>query len=498
MPRHRRGIKAFNCQPRHTFAPAACISKNFIPLFVLYNCAFVLYNVSELVLSLIVLPDKGDRALSQYQEQNQNRHQNQQQPYQHPQGTPTQNQPPVYNNDAGDLGRQVGQTVRDILQSIAPVVQTAMRAANENIRANAPHSTPPQRQHTPPAKPSHYGGLRPAQQTLIPMQRKGPSNFSGVPAIVLGTIGSISFGIGALALGILAAAGSFVMGMGSVMLTGLFAGLTTLSGLSGLLIGAGVGKRKRADRVRRYYAVAGDKGVASLPQLAAAVNLPEAKVKKDIRKAIQLGMMPAARMDAAETCLIVGEQAYQMYLTAESARIEREKEDSERERLLQDPDTAAMERFKVSGREALRRIREANDAIPGREVSEKMDQLESTAAKIFSYVEAHPEKLPETRKLMEYYLPTTLKLLEKYRQYEEMEFPPSNVQKTKKEIEGSLDTVNIAFENLLESLFQDDTLDVSTDIDVLQTMLRQEGLAGRRFTIKTDDHFRSTIEEVQQ
>ena len=83
---------------------------------------------------------------------------------------------------------------------------------------------------------------------------------------------------------------------------------------------------------------------------------------------------------------------------------------------------------------------------------------------------------------MQYYLPTTLKLLKAYREFDGQPVQGENVTKVKAEISDTLDTINTAFENLLDSLFQDDVMDISTDISVLETMLAQEGL--------TEDAFR--------
>ena len=51
-----------------------------------------------------------------------------------------------------------------------------------------------------------------------------------------------------------------------------------------------------------------------------------------------------------------------------------------------------------------------------------------------------------------------------------------NITNGKGEIEKTLDTLNVAFEKLLDSLFEDTAWDVATDISVLHTMLAQEGL----------------------
>ena len=86
--------------------------------------------------------------------------------------------------------------------------------------------------------------------------------------------------------------------------------------------------------------------------------------------------------------------------------------------------------------------------------------------RIFDRVEENPQSVSDIRKLMEYYLPTTIKLLEAY---EQLDRQPG-------EIEATLDTLNTAFEKLLDDLFQDTMWDVSSDISVLNTMLAQEGL----------------------
>ena len=82
---------------------------------------------------------------------------------------------------------------------------------------------------------------------------------------------------------------------------------------------------------------------------------------------------------------------------------------------------------------------------------------------------------------MSYYLPTTLKLVNAYRKFDEQPVQGENILSSKREIEETLDTINLAFENLFDGLFEEDAMDVSTDISVLETMLKQEGLTGSDF-----------------
>jgi 5-bromo-4-chloroindolyl phosphate hydrolysis protein len=83
--------------------------------------------------------------------------------------------------------------------------------------------------------------------------------------------------------------------------------------------------------------------------------------------------------------------------------------------------------------------------------------------------------------MMSYYLPTTSKLLDAYCELDEQPVAGQNIESTKKEIENALDTINTAFENLLDSLFEEKAWDISSDISVLNTMLAQEGLTGNDF-----------------
>lgn len=80
------------------------------------------------------------------------------------------------------------------------------------------------------------------------------------------------------------------------------------------------------------------------------------------------------------------------------------------------------------------------------------------------------------KKFMGYYLPTTLKLVRAYREFDKQPVAGENITSGKQEIERTMDTINEAFENLLDDLFQDTAWDISTDISVLKTMLAQEGL----------------------
>ena len=129
----------------------------------------------------------------------------------------------------------------------------------------------------------------------------------------------------------------------------------------------------------------------------------------------------------------------------------------------------------------IRHIHQCNDDIPGEEISRKLSRLEMIMTRIFDQVEKQPELAEDLHKFMNYYLPTTAKLVEAYRELDAQPVEGENIRKTKQEIEDTLDTINEAFEKLLDSFFEDKAWDISSDINVMKTMLKQEGLTGRDF-----------------
>lgn len=127
---------------------------------------------------------------------------------------------------------------------------------------------------------------------------------------------------------------------------------------------------------------------------------------------------------------------------------------------------------------AVGEMRRLNDSIKDETISAQISHLETTAAKIIGAVVDKPAKLPQIRKFMNYYLPTTLKLLNAYDRMDATGASGVNIDGTKGRIEDMLDTICKAFDKQLDSLYGEEAMDISTDITVLENMLAQEGLGG--------------------
>ena len=133
------------------------------------------------------------------------------------------------------------------------------------------------------------------------------------------------------------------------------------------------------------------------------------------------------------------------------------------------------------GKKYIRHIHECNEKISGKVISAKLDRLELVITRIFREVEKDPGSVSDMKKMMSYYLPTTSKLLNAYSELDSQPITGQNIENTKKEIEKALDTINTAFENFLDSFYEEKAWDISSDISVLNTMLAQEGLTGTDF-----------------
>ena len=125
---------------------------------------------------------------------------------------------------------------------------------------------------------------------------------------------------------------------------------------------------------------------------------------------------------------------------------------------------------------AIKEMRALNVRIKDEKISRQIDQLERLSDDIFRHVRKYPAKLPQIRKFMSYYLPTTLKLLNTYADVSEQSVRGPNITATMKKIEAMMDTIVIAFEKQLDSLFGTEALDISTDITVMENMLQREGV----------------------
>lgn len=361
------------------------------------------------------------------------------------------------NRTVGAVGEGVNRVVNNMGHGISRAAGNMGRGAgNAYMQPQSPYAHLPQYRRP---------NVRPDTRLF---QRTPKGSVSGVVGMCVGY--SIA-GLGALA--ILGAIASSAGVASLITCTLFFAG--------GLGIGIrGTRMTGRAERYKRYVDMVKDRLYCSIQEMAAKMGKSERFVINDVKKMIQLGMFKQGRLDDKETCLIASDEMYNQYMLTQK-NYEAEQKKLEIEKMAEERRQAERERLGEAGevieegKNYVRLIRQCNDEIPGEEMSGKLDRLELLVTRIFEQVEKEPELAPELRKMLSFYLPTTKKLLEAYRDLDKQQLDLSNVEQTKREIENAVDNINEAFEKFLDELFREKAWDIQSDISALHTILKQDG-----------------------
>lgn len=315
--------------------------------------------------------------------------------------------------------------------------------------------------------------------SLVKMEKKG--SVSGTLCTVFGGIGLGFSGLGLLVQLLLAAFSA------ASLSAAILPGVLSLVFLE--MISYGNGQRRRLQRAEKYLELCGTKMYGVITEMARYTGKSVRYVKKDLRKMLKAGMFPDGHLDDKETCFMLNDVIYHQYLETEKAYLE-QKNLEEQAKQMPDTGTAQAEREQelhsmvAEGMECIRHLRDLNDRIEEEAISEKLYRLENLLKEIFDRVQEHPEQMHRMHKLMDYYLPTTLKLVEQYAEFDEVSSPGEDILDAKKEIGKTLDMINQAFVTLLNNLFQDAAFDASADAQVLQTMLAKEGLTESDFVME--------------
>ena len=134
-----------------------------------------------------------------------------------------------------------------------------------------------------------------------------------------------------------------------------------------------------------------------------------------------------------------------------------------------------------AGETAVAGMKHLRSTLPNKALHPKTDELVEVTDKIFKDVIEDPDDFPQVKRFANYYLPTTIKLLNAYGRMYSQEIKGENISGTIGRTEAILDTTIAAYKKQLDSLFANQALDIETDIAVLEGMLKKEGLTGKDF-----------------
>lgn len=412
-----------------------------------------------------------------------------------------------YRYDLHGLGREIRNTVRNAVrpedvQHLQGSIDDIMRELSDMGRELSRPLGAPETEREPRASRKKSGTVKGEAQRQhqdyvynnkpVPITGKSPKSINGIVLTVLGSIFagfSTVMGIAFIAASLVGKALPLPGANATVAIVGWMFALSV--GASTFMLSKGSSLRKRVKRYAEYLRLFSGCKLYPVEQLSIVMDRSKNCVLRDLRRMIRTGKLPGAHLDVQRTTIILDEETYEQYLQTEQRR--RVLATSDKKAKPQPiPETAAaptpppadlspIAALVGEGRAYIDRINATNPIIGNGEVSRKIDLIAATVSKIFDYVAEHPEKQGDLRRLMSYYLPTTLKLLEAYSKFEAHAVRGENVTTAMHEIEGALDTISHAFENLLDDLFEHEMYDITSDISALEAVLAQEGLTAQSF-----------------
>lgn len=407
-----------------------------------------------------------------------------------------------YNEKYGDLGNQIKDAVMDAINSgdfsglsdsVGKTVFTVLGDVGESINKAATKAS------QGISFSDEYKNLRrAAEETANRYHEKQEADIRRNKELRAGAVkkpsATIKFnGIGSVSgpiSTILGTGATFIAGSAMVMAIILFIGAASIVRLVPLiissvftlgsigLVASGVQKQRLYARAKKYKALCSEKMYCAVDDIAKATGMEQKKVVRDIKKILEKGFFPEGHLDDECTTFMVSKEVYNQYLEVKENR--KQLETLENENMAAKMDEKQHTELGVmmsEGQKYLERLMELNEEIPGEEFSNKLDITENLLNDIFARVRQHPEQMKNCHKLMDYHLPTMIKLVEAYGEYDKISIAGEEIIKAKVEIEKTIDIINQAFAELLNRLFRDSVWDVTADAKVLKTMLTQEGLA---------------------
>ncbi len=366
--------------------------------------------------------------------------------------------------------------VLTVLRCISDPTKPAEKQGNPNWR-ETPFDTTANRDYKAYAENVSSAGKADAK-------KKSPA-----PVKLLNVLGSLIALFGGLAA--FSAAWTYYAGFWDLILRLFLYGIPVVLAAGGCFIGAKVIK-DRETRLARIRAMIGNKKSLNLRRLASAAGKSLKQTRKDVQYMIDHGEFgDSAYID-------MGTNNFMRYIDAEPDdpegfdyrtvydEILRQDKKSEGEGKSEN-ENAENSSDEDNFTSIIRQIRRLNDEIEDKVISDKIDLIEAHTRNVFEYVTDHPDAMPQIRTFLNYYLPTTLKLLESYSRIERVGVAGENMKKSKDNIERIMDLLVVGFEQQVDQLFRNESIDISSDISVLERMMAMDGLNGRNdFQIKPD------------
>lgn len=293
--------------------------------------------------------------------------------------------------------------------------------------------------------------------------------------------------------------GAGMLTSGTIFL--VFSGITLLSGINVFdnaipfiiflfmicwgVVDYGLDQRRNIKRAERYIDLCDGQTYIDISNLSAQMGKSKKKVLKELKKLIAKGYFPQGHIDNQESCFIITDSTYREYMEIERQRSALNENQADKEKtsvnLEKENNCSPVDKLIIEGEEYLIKFSQVEEKMRSVSMNFRIHELESTLNQILDRLRQNPDEIGKMEKFMEYYLPMTLRLVEKYSEFDAIMTPSDDVKEAKEEIEKTIDTINIAFRDLYDKLFLEDVYDVTADAKVLKTMLEKEGFSDSPF-----------------
>ena len=228
-------------------------------------------------------------------------------------------------------------------------------------------------------------------------------------------------------------------------------------------------------RYSQYETILKYRNIELLDDLAAYTKQSSNKVIADLEYAIMRKLIPEGHFGTDHMIILMSDDTYVKYQMHQT-EFDRYYRKQLEERVRMEERSENIQSILNQGNIYIQAIRDSNAIIKDKEISQKLDKMEQIVTTIFHEVDINPGQAGKLGKFLSYYLPTMDKLLKAYIELGEKNVLGSNARKMRKEIEETLDTLNHAFEGILDKFYQEQELDIMSDIAAMKMMLKQDGL----------------------
>jgi len=384
--------------------------------------------------------------------------------------------------DFASLKKDIGSKADDTLNDVKTKLKYKSEEVNAKIKDKSKEFSGKMETKMQNKMHNQYTNVAKVNKNKAPMyiSKRPVGRISGILYTIFGFGGSGLFGVLLIMYPILTS--SFSESLAMKVVRGVL-GAFFVASIALFLRGRYL--RKRVKRFKQYVSSLDGQNYCSIEELATSIDRKNKYVVKDLRKMAKLGMFKEVHIDDKQTHFMLSNEVYDNYIKSQESLKQRNEEELKRQEKLNeeinDPKKRELRDTIEMGKNYINQIKSVNDAIPEEEISKKLYRLENIVTQILDYIENNPKKLAEVNKFTNHYLPITLKLVNSYKELNDQMVQGENIKSAKNEIEKSIDIINIAFEKLLDDLFEEIALDISTDISVLETLFTQEGLTNNDF-----------------